>query len=116
EVSLEIRRKFEAEGIAVLTGHKAKEVRVAGESKVLVVEHAGGETEIAFDALLCAVGRVANTAGYGLESLGIPLNKSGTIATDAYLRTVYPNIYACGDVAGPYQFTHTAAHQAWYAA
>ena len=38
------------------------------------------------------------------------------MATNAYLQTIYPNIYACGDVAGPYQFTHAAAHQAWYAA
>jgi pyruvate/2-oxoglutarate dehydrogenase complex dihydrolipoamide dehydrogenase (E3) component len=71
---------------------------------------------VAFDQLLCAVGRAANTTEYGLETLGIRLNKSGTIETDAYLRTQYPNIYACGDVAGPYQFTHVAAHQAWYAA
>ena len=71
---------------------------------------------IAFDALLCAVGRVANTQGYGLEELGIPLTQARTVETNEYLQTLYPNIYACGDVAGPYQFTHTAAHQAWYAA
>ena len=71
---------------------------------------------IAFDALLCAVGRVANTAGYGLEELGIPVTKARTVETNEFLQTIYPNIYACGDVAGPYQFTHTAAHQAWYAA
>jgi pyruvate/2-oxoglutarate dehydrogenase complex dihydrolipoamide dehydrogenase (E3) component len=69
-----------------------------------------------FDEVLCAVGRVANTAGYGLEELGIPLAKTRTIETNDYLQTLYPNIFACGDVAGPYQFTHTAAHQAWYAA
>jgi pyruvate/2-oxoglutarate dehydrogenase complex dihydrolipoamide dehydrogenase (E3) component len=62
------------------------------------------------------VGRIANTSGYGLEELGIPTTRSRTVETNEYLQTLYPNIYACGDVAGPYQFTHTAAHQAWYAA
>jgi pyruvate/2-oxoglutarate dehydrogenase complex dihydrolipoamide dehydrogenase (E3) component len=65
---------------------------------------------------LCAVGRIANTAGYGLEELGIPVSRARTVETNAWLQTLYPNIYACGDVAGPYQFTHTASHQAWYAA
>jgi pyruvate/2-oxoglutarate dehydrogenase complex dihydrolipoamide dehydrogenase (E3) component len=59
--------------------------------------------------------RVANTAGYGLEELGIPVTRTRTVETNEFLQTLYPNIYACGDVAGPYQFTHTAAHQAWYA-
>jgi len=71
---------------------------------------------LAFDQLLCAIGRIPNTAGYGLEELGIPLAKTRTVETNDYLQTIYPNIYACGDVAGPYQFTHTASHQAWYAA
>jgi len=71
---------------------------------------------IAFDEVLVAVGRIANTAGYGLEELGIGTTKARTVETDEYLQTLYPNIYAAGDVAGPFQFTHTAAHQAWYAA
>jgi len=66
--------------------------------------------------LLCAVGLVARTKGYGLEELGIPTTRARTIETNEYLQTLYPNIYACGDVAGPFQFTHTASHQAWYAA
>jgi pyruvate/2-oxoglutarate dehydrogenase complex dihydrolipoamide dehydrogenase (E3) component len=82
---------------------------------VLVCEHEGREARIAFDQVLVAVGRIANTGGYGLEELGIPTTPARTIETDACLQTLYPNIYACGDVAGPYQFTHTAAHQAWYA-
>lgn len=81
---------------------------------MLIVEHAGVEKRIAFDQLLCAVGRSARLTGYGLEELGIPTAK--TVQTNEYLQTIYPNIYAAGDVAGPYQFTHTAAHQAWYAA
>jgi pyruvate/2-oxoglutarate dehydrogenase complex dihydrolipoamide dehydrogenase (E3) component len=71
---------------------------------------------IPFDSLLCALGRVPNTTGYGLEELGIPVTKARTVETNEYLQTLYPNIYACGDVAGPYQFTHTASHQAWFAA
>jgi pyruvate/2-oxoglutarate dehydrogenase complex dihydrolipoamide dehydrogenase (E3) component len=71
---------------------------------------------IACDEILCAVGRVANTAGYGLEELGIPVTKQKTVEVDEHLATRYPNIYACGDVAGPYQFTHTASHMAWYCA
>jgi pyruvate/2-oxoglutarate dehydrogenase complex dihydrolipoamide dehydrogenase (E3) component/uncharacterized membrane protein YdjX (TVP38/TMEM64 family) len=111
EVSALMQAAFEKESIQVRTGHKA--LRVEGNE--LVCEHQGAEVRIAFDRLLCAVGRVANTAGYGLEELGIPLTRARTVETDEYLQTIYPNIYACGDVAGPYQFTHTAAHQAWYA-
>jgi len=115
EVSEMVRAKFAEEGIAVLTGHKAKQFLRDGARKVLICEHEGGETRVEFDAVLCAVGRVANTAGYGLEELGIPLSRARTVETDEFLQTLYPNIYACGDVAGPYQFTHTASHQAWYA-
>jgi len=116
EVSAMVAQRFREEGIDVLTGHKATQIVVDGEKKFLVCESGGSERRIEFDDLLCAVGRVPNTAGYGLEELGIPVTKARTVETDAYLQTVYPNIYACGDVAGPYQFTHTASHQAWYAA
>ena len=116
EVSQLVAKRFEAEGVSVLVGHKAKRFLVENGEKVLVAEHEGRDVRIAFDQLLVAVGRIANTAGYGLETLGIPITKSRTVETNEYLQTVYPNITACGDVAGPYQFTHTAAHQAWYAA
>ena len=115
DVSDAVAQRLAADGISVLTGHKAVEVITAGSEKVLVVERQGREERIVFDELLCAVGRIANTKGYGLEELDIPLTPSKTIQTDDYLQTLYPNIYACGDVAGPYQFTHTASHQAWYA-
>jgi pyruvate/2-oxoglutarate dehydrogenase complex dihydrolipoamide dehydrogenase (E3) component/uncharacterized membrane protein YdjX (TVP38/TMEM64 family) len=115
DVSELVKRKFEQEGINVLVGHKAKQVVIEGGKKLLLCEHEGKGIGIEFDALLCALGRVPNTAGYGLEELGIPLGKGRTVETNAYLQTLYPNIYACGDVAGPYQFTHTASHQAWYA-
>ncbi len=114
EVSDLIAERFRAEGILVLVDHRAKRFLVEDGEKILVTEHAGADQRIPFDALLVAVGRVANLTGYGLEELGIPTGR--TIETNAYLQTRYPNIYAVGDVAGPYQFTHTAAHQAWYAA
>ncbi len=128
EVSAFAKVALEADGVRVLTGHKAKAVRaepVEAYTKststssvrtvgVLVAESNGQESMIPYDALICAVGRSARLSGYGLEALGIPTNK--TIETNEYLQTIYPNIYAAGDVAGPYQFTHAAAHQAWYAA
>jgi len=114
EVSELVARRFQAEGIRVLAGHTAKAFLVEDGDKVLVAEHAGGEVRIPFDAVLVAVGRSANLQGYGLEELGIPTARA--IETNEFLQTIFPNIYAAGDVAGPYQFTHTAAHQAWYAA
>ncbi len=116
EVSALVAQRFAAEGIRVLTGHKAVRFVTDGGEKTLVAEHAGGELRIAFDQVLVAVGRVANTAGYGLEELGIGTTPQRTLQTDESLQTLYPNIFACGDVAGPFQFTHTASHQAWYAA
>ena len=117
EVSELAKASLEVDGVQVLTGHKALRCEMVNGEKILVVEHAGAEQRIVFDQLLCAVGRVARLQGYGLEDLGIPtLRKNFTIETNEYLQTIYPNIYAAGDVAGPFQFTHTAAHQAWYAA
>ncbi|MCC6210604.1 MAG: FAD-dependent oxidoreductase [Burkholderiales bacterium] len=116
EVSELIRAKFVEEGIAVLTGHKAKQFLRDGERKILICEHQSRDIAVEFDALLCAVGRVARTAGYGLEELGIPISAARTVRTNEFLQTSFPNIYACGDVAGPFQFTHAASHQAWYAA
>ncbi|HXF66807.1 MAG TPA: FAD-dependent oxidoreductase [Burkholderiales bacterium] len=115
EISEMIARRFREEGINVLTGHRAREFRVENGEKILVAEHEGRETRVAFDKLLCAVGRLPDTRGCGLEELGIATTAK-TVETNEYLQTIYPNIYACGDVAGPYQFTHTASHQAWYAA
>jgi len=116
EVSTMVEESFRDDGIDVLINNKAKQVVVESGGKFLIAEHAGVDTRIEFDELLCAVGRIANTAGYGLEELGIPVSRARTVETNAWLQTLYPNIYACGDVAGPYQFTHTASHQAWYAA
>jgi pyruvate/2-oxoglutarate dehydrogenase complex dihydrolipoamide dehydrogenase (E3) component/uncharacterized membrane protein YdjX (TVP38/TMEM64 family) len=114
EIAEMVEKRFRAEGVDVRTGHKAKEFRVEDGRKVLICEHEGRDLAIEFDTLLVAVGRAANTRGYGLEELGVPVGK--TVQTNEYLQTLYPNIYACGDAAGPYQFTHTGAHQAYYAA
>jgi pyruvate/2-oxoglutarate dehydrogenase complex dihydrolipoamide dehydrogenase (E3) component/uncharacterized membrane protein YdjX (TVP38/TMEM64 family) len=113
EVSAYAQRALEADGVAVLTGHKALRCERRGDTKLIVVQAGGAEREIEFDALLCAVGRSARLKGFGLEDLGVPVGR--TVQVDEYLQTNYPNILAAGDVAGPFQFTHTAAHQAWYA-
>lgn len=107
------RSALEASGVAILVNHKAVRIDAASEEKRLIIEHSGAERALAFDALIVAIGRKARLTGYGLEDLGI--NTDHTVVTDDYLATIYPNIYAAGDVAGPYQFTHVAAHQAWYA-
>ena len=120
EVSELVAASLRADGVNVLTGHQAVRVEVVpgaqGPEKRLIAKAGGAEVVIPFDELLCAVGRSPRVTGYGLEELGIPLTPRKTIETNAYLQTLYPNIYAVGDVAGPFQFTHTAAHQAWYAA
>ncbi len=114
EISEVVRISLERDGVEMLIGYKALRCECEDENKFIVVEHDGVERRIELDTLLCAVGRLARLTGYGLEELGI--ETKNTIATNEYLETLYPNIFAAGDVAGPYQFTHTASHQAWYAA
>lgn len=114
EVSEMARQALQRSGVHVLTGHSALRCEQVAGQKHLVVSHQDQEKIIPFDVLVCAVGRVARLEGFGLETLGIPVER--TVTTNEYLETIYPNIYAAGDVAGPYQFTHMAAHQAWYAA
>lgn len=116
EVSDIVTAAFKNDGVNVMTNHKAKEFVVENGEKVLICEFEGKEVKIPFDEVLVAVGRKPNTQGFGLEELGIETVRPGVIKSDPFLRTKYPNIYVCGDVAGPYQFTHTAGHQAWYAA
>lgn len=114
EVGEAVRAALAADGVDVRTATRALRCeRTPDGTKVLVVEHSGAQQRIPFDELLCAVGRKARLTGYGLEALGI--HTGATVPTNAYLQTLMPHIYAAGDVAGPYQFTHTAAHQAWYA-
>jgi len=114
EVSALAQEALQADGVQLLTAHQALRCERRGEDKILVATAQGQEVEIVFDALVCAVGRQARLQGYGLEDIGVPVHR--TVDTNAYLQTLYPHIYAAGDVAGPWQFTHTAAHQAWYAA
>jgi pyruvate/2-oxoglutarate dehydrogenase complex dihydrolipoamide dehydrogenase (E3) component/uncharacterized membrane protein YdjX (TVP38/TMEM64 family) len=114
EVSEAVMAKFRLEGINVLVGHTAKGFIIENNEKILLVEHDDKELRIPFDQVLLAIGRVANIQGYGLEQLGVETSR--TIETNEFQQTNYPNIYACGDVSGPFQFTHVAAHQAWYAA
>lgn len=111
-----VEAALRADGVRVLTQTQAIRCeREADDQRLIVRNEDGGEEALPFDAILCAVGRTPRTEGFGLEELGIPISSRHTIETDAWLQTLYPNIYACGDVAGPYQFTHTAAHQGWYA-
>ncbi|MBY0583437.1 MAG: FAD-dependent oxidoreductase [Sphingomonas sp.] len=114
DVSTLVEARFRADGIDVRTGTRAVRCERRDSGQFLIVDADGTEAEIGFDYLIVAVGRMARLTGYGLETLGIETAK--TVITNEYLQTLYPNIYAAGDVAGPYQFTHVAAHQAWYAA
>ncbi|MDF1764465.1 MAG: FAD-dependent oxidoreductase, partial [Oleibacter sp.] len=117
EVSDLVAKAMSRDGVTLLTEHEAIRCEWADEAKtqkVIVVKHKDKESVIEFDDLICAVGRQARLEGFGLEALGIETKR--TVVTNEYLETLYPNIFAAGDVAGPFQFTHTASHQAWYAA
>lgn len=114
EVSALVKASLEADGVKVLTGHKALSCGVTDGEKWIEVEHQGEKRRIVFDDMIAAVGRSPRLKGFGLEELGIKVNR--VVETNEYLETLYPNILAAGDVAGPFQFTHTAGHQAWFAA
>ena len=113
-----VLNSLRADGVDVRLQHRAERFEmVNGEQRMIARrQDTGEEVTIAFDGLLLALGRVANVSGYGVEELGLTLRPNGTLETDEYLATRFPNIYAVGDVTGPYQFTHVAAHQAWFAA
>lgn len=115
DVSTFILQCFQRENIQIFLNAKSVQFEKNGERESLLCEMNGNVERIEFDAVLCALGRVANTTGYGLEQLGIGLTEAKNLETNDYLQTIYPNIYACGDVAGPFQYTHVASHQAWYA-
>ena len=116
EISDIIAGRLTGEGIRILTGHNALRFEHHDGQQTLICEHDGHVVHIGFDTILLALGRKASTDIPAADNLDIGLAANGTIAADDFLRTRYPNIYVCGDVAGPYQFTHTASHQAWYAA
>ncbi|MGP4716793.1 FAD-dependent oxidoreductase [Psychrobacter sp. T6-6] len=130
EVSEFAQNALEASGVKVLTSHQAVRCEIRDGKKYIIVQQLGDEDQsgqkkglqenlqpemaLEYDELLCAVGRSARLEGYGLEALGIETDR--TVVTNEYLETLYPNIYAAGDIVGPYQFTHVASHQGWYAA
>ncbi|WP_421193301.1 FAD-dependent oxidoreductase [Aeromonas enteropelogenes] len=120
EVAEALRHQMERDGVTLLTGWRAERAQYQAIEDGLPIRlhlRRGDETQvIEGDQLLLALGRVANVSGFGLEELGVTLAPRGTVAVDGFLATNYPSILAVGDVAGPYQFTHFAAHQAWYAA
>ena len=117
EVSQFVKEALQHDGVTVLTDHTALSCGVTNLDgspvKWLEVAHQGQHRRINFDQIIVAVGRAPRLKGFGLEELGITTDK--VVQTNDYLATLFPNIYAAGDVAGPYQFTHAAAHQAWYA-
>ncbi len=110
-----VMERFTREGVRVLTGFKADSFERDAQGGVLHVQGEDETLALPFDKVLIAIGRKANVEGFGLEELKLPLTQRGTIEVNEYLQTIYPNIYACGDVAGPYQFTHMASYQAWFA-
>ncbi|MBH0055389.1 FAD-dependent oxidoreductase [Pseudoalteromonas sp. SWXJZ94C] len=114
EVSTFAHEALTESGVNILTSHQALRCEARDGKKFIIVKHNDKEIDIEYDELLCAVGRSARLKGYGLEELGIETNR--TVVTNEYLETLYPNIFAAGDIVGPYQFTHVAAHQGWYAA
>lgn len=112
DIAAMLQQRLVAEGVDIRTGHKA--VRVDAARRVLVCEHDGDEVEIAFDRIIVALGRAARLDGFGLEALGVETDR--TIQVNEFLQTSIPTIYACGDAIAPYQFTHVAAHEAWFTA
>ncbi len=116
EIAEFMANRFRDEGVNILTNHKATRVAEENGQKVLYCDNDGNEVRVEFDEILVAVGRAARSSGYGMEEVNIPISKRRTIETNDYLQAGYPSIFACGDIVGPYQFTHVAAHQAWYAA
>jgi len=111
-----MEEQFTKDGADLVLGAQPVEIKTNGSKKEIVVSHDGKQSSIEFDQILLAVGRRPNVTGFGLEELGVELNPKGAIKVDAFSRTNFKNIFACGDVTSPYQFTHMAAHQAWYCA
>ncbi|MDA1369281.1 MAG: FAD-dependent oxidoreductase [Proteobacteria bacterium] len=116
EVSELLMSKFREDGINLLTDHRLVSFGNTGGASYMEAEHQGSTVRVEFDQVLLAIGRKPNVEGFGLEELQMPLTPQGSVQINDAMQTAYPNIYACGDVAGPYQFTHMASFQAWFAA
>ncbi len=115
DVSDFVTQILSTEGVNIKVSHTLRECRYQDGKRLLICDQGQQNLELEYDTLLIAVGRKANTDGFGLQELGITTRPNGTLEVNEYLQTRIPNIYACGDVTGPFQFTHSAAHQAWYA-
>jgi pyruvate/2-oxoglutarate dehydrogenase complex dihydrolipoamide dehydrogenase (E3) component/uncharacterized membrane protein YdjX (TVP38/TMEM64 family) len=113
DVSSFAREALLKDGVTILCNQQALRFEIILGNKTLIVSNGDFEERIHYSEIICAIGRKARLNGYGLEALGIQTDRM--VDTNEYLETIYPNIFAAGDVAGPYQFTHVAAHQAWYA-
>mgnify|MGYP000008524438 FL=1 len=117
DIVAQLTQQLAEEGVRILTGYSVTSFNAQnGQRRAILSRSEASQITVEFDRVLVAVGRKANTSDFGLEALGIQLNSNGTVTTDRYLRTSCPTIFACGDVAGPYQLTHAAGHQAWFAA
>lgn len=116
EVSEAVMAQFRKQGIQLLTSHKLTRFGKEGDTKFMEAEYEGETVRVEFDQVLLAIGRKANVEGFGLEELNMPLTAQGTVEVNSAMQTAFPNIFACGDVAGPYQFTHMASFQAFFAA
>ncbi|MGB4860692.1 MAG: FAD-dependent oxidoreductase [Dokdonella sp.] len=115
DAATEVQKAFNDDGVTVMTQCRALRVEAGGEGGRLICEHGGKEISLPFDRLLLALGRKARVEGFGLKELGVELTERGTVHANKMLQTNFPNIFVAGDAVGPYQFTHVASHQAWYA-
>lgn len=112
EVAPIMEKKLESEGINLFLSSKIIEVKKERKDIIVITERNGQKKEVAGDYILVALGRVPNTKDLGLENAGIKTDKKGYVVTNERLQTNVRNIYACGDVTGPYLFTHMASYQA----
>jgi dihydrolipoamide dehydrogenase len=111
EIAAHARKRFEKQGMKILTGAKVAKVTKAADSVTATVETADGKSQtITADRLISAVGVVGNVENLGLEALGVKMER-GTVVTDGLGRTSVPGIYAIGDVAGPPMLAHKAEHE-----
>tara|TARA_B100001248_G_scaffold262427_1_gene258371 strand:- start:27742 stop:29880 length:2139 start_codon:yes stop_codon:yes gene_type:complete len=115
--SVLMSRLRQEEGLEILCGAEVMKLAASEGEKQVHYRYQNTEQIINCDAVICALGRKANVEGFGLENLEVEKTANGALVVDENMALpAYPNIYACGDVIGQYQFTHTASHQAWHAA
>lgn len=116
DVAQWIGDKLKSEGVEILTSVKIEEVKKENGRATLHFRHQLQDKQIPFSHLLVATGRKASVRGLGLEGLGVRLTKNSTIETNGFMATNHSHIYACGDVTGPFPFTHSASYQGTLAA